>query len=106
MLETSKDVLYLTLALAIAVLTFFIVWAIYYLVMILKKFSELVKEFESMIASAKEKLERLESLCNTIEERIKHSASYLPLLFKGITELVDYLKNKKTKKEKQKNNKS
>lgn len=102
MLETSKDILYLILALAIAVLTFFIAWAIYYLVMILKKFSELVKEFESMVTSAKEKLERLESLFNTIEEKIKHSASYLPLLFKGITELVDYFKKKKVKKEKQK----
>ena len=102
MIETSKDLLYIAIGGAVVLLTFFLCWALYYIAMILKRAHLMVKEISDLIVSIKEKLERVEQLINTIEEKIKSSASYLPLVFKGITELIGYIKKKKEGKAKKK----
>ena len=106
MFETSKDILYLALALSAVIFTFFVCWALYYIVMMLKKTHAVINEVTGLISSIKEKLERLEGLFNSLEEKIKNSANYLPLVFKGVTELVTYLKGKKENKRKTKKTKS
>lgn len=103
MLDTSKDILNLILALCVACFTFFLCWGLYYMVMMLKKGNEALKELGALMTSVKEKIEKVERLIDTIEEKVTHSVSYLPLLFKGITELMDFFKKKKDKK-KQKDN--
>lgn len=102
MLETSKDFLFLAIAICVIVFTFFLSWAIYYVVMILKRAHLMVKEVSDLIASFKDKLNKLEELLETIQEKVKHSASYLPLIMKGVTELIDYIKRKKQDKENKK----
>jgi TRAP-type C4-dicarboxylate transport system permease small subunit len=97
MLETSKDLLNLVLALCIAVFTFFLCWGLYYMVMMLKKGNEALKEISHLVASIKEKIEKVEKLIDAWEEKISHSVSYVPLLFKGISELIDFFKKKKDK---------
>lgn len=95
MIETSKDLLFLALTICVVFFSFFLCWALYYIVMMLKRAHLAVKEVTDLVTSAKEKLERLGKLLEAVEEKIKHSASYLPLLFKGVTELIEYLKKKK-----------
>lgn len=105
MLETSKDVLFITLSGCVLILTFFLCWAIFYIVMMLKRAHLAIKEISELIASFKEKLEHLEGLVKTIEEKIKHTASYLPLLLKGITELIEFIKRRKEERISKKKNK-
>lgn len=98
MIESSKDLLFLILAISILALSVFICWVIYYLIVILKKINDLVEGFKEVVDGFKEKLIKLENIFNTLEEKISHSASYLPLLFKGLTELIDYIKKRKKRK--------
>lgn len=98
MFETSKDVLNWVISGSVVLLTIFTTWGLYYIVMLLKKGYATVKEVSDFIGSLKEKLDRLEKLFDAIEDKIKNSASYLPLLLKGVTELLDYFKKKKDKK--------
>lgn len=102
MFETSKDLLFIAIGASIVVFTFFLCWALYYVVMMLKRVHEVMKEVTDVVASIKEKLDRLGGLLDAIEEKIKHSASYLPLLFKGMTELIDFFRKKKEEKIKKK----
>lgn len=106
MFETSKDVLFIVLAFCIAIFTFFICWASYYIVMMLKRAHGAIKEISELIVSIKEKINRVEKLFNAIEEKIKHSASYLPLVLKGITELLNYFKKKKETRQEKKSKKN
>lgn len=103
MLETSKDLLNIVLAICIAVFTFFLCWGLYYMVMMMKKGNQALKEVSDLIAGIKQKIEKVEKLIDIIEEKVTHSASYLPLVFKGITELLEFFKKKKDKT-KQKSN--
>lgn len=100
MIETSKDLLFLILGLSIFILTVFLCWAIYYVIVMLKAASEIIKTFKEVVNSFKEKLSRLEKVINLIEEKVSHTASYLPLVAQGVNELINFLKKRKTKKEK------
>jgi len=51
-----------------------------------------------LLASVKERVQQLEELFKKVEEKFSSSASYLPLLFKGVTELIEYFKKKKETK--------
>lgn len=105
MLETSKDLLFLIISICIIAFTFFFCWALYYITMMLKRAHSTIKEVSDLIASIKEKIDRLENLFKTIEEKLKHSTSYLPLVMKGVTELIDFIKRKKEKGAQKKNTK-
>ncbi len=98
MFETSKDILFWALAGSAVIFTFFLCWALFYIVMMLKRAHEAIKQVSDLIVSIKEKIDKLEALFSSIEEKLNHTASYLPLVFKGITELIDYFKDKKQKK--------
>ncbi|MFH0805098.1 MAG: hypothetical protein V1916_02795 [Patescibacteria group bacterium] len=95
MIDTTKDLLYLILSLCLVVFTFFLCWALYYIVMMLRRMDQATREVTEFISSLRQKLDRVEGLLSTIEEKIKNSASYLPLVFKGIGELVSYIKRRK-----------
>ena len=84
MIATSKDILFLAIGGSIILLTIFMCWGLYYLVMILKRVHITVKEVSNLITSIKERLEKLDGLINTIEEKIKHSASY-PVSYTHLT---------------------
>lgn len=100
MLETSKDLLNILIGISVASFAFFVCWALFYLVMILKKGYQATKEITDFVASLKQKLDKFENLLTTIEEKIKSSTSYIPLIMKGVTELIGYIgKKKENKKE-------
>ena len=106
MFETSNDFINIAIGTAIIIFTIFLCWALYYIVMMLKRASQATKEISEFISSLKEKLDKFENLLSTIEEKIKNTTSYIPLLMKGVTELIGYISKKKEEKtEKRKNKK-
>ncbi|MDP2684382.1 MAG: hypothetical protein Q8P20_04975 [bacterium] len=105
MLETSNDFVNIAIGSAVIIFTFFLCWALYYIVMMLKRASQASKEITEFISSLKEKLNKFEDLLTTIEEKIKHSTSYIPMIMKGVSELIDYIKRKKENKIEKKNSK-
>lgn len=100
MLDSSKEILLLMLALCVAILTFFVSWALYYIVMMLKRAREVTDEVGDVVRQAKEKIERVGQLIDAVEDRLKNTAGYLPLVLKGITDLVDYFKRRQADKAK------
>lgn len=93
MLESSRDVLNLVIALCVFLITVFFCWLIYYFAMIIKNARDLIK-------SAKEKIDLIDSLVSAIKTRVEHSATYLTLLVDGIEKVVSFLQNKNTKNSK------
>jgi hypothetical protein len=94
MLDASREILLIVLAFCAAILTFFICWALYYIVMMLKRAREVTDEVSDVVRLVKEKIERLGSLLDAVEEKLKNTAGYLPLVLKGVTDLVDYFKRR------------
>ena len=74
------------------VLTIFICWGIYYLVMILKQANQTLKSF-------REKMERIDRAFSELKEKFSHSATYLSALSKGIADLMSFFKNRREKKQ-------
>jgi uncharacterized protein YoxC len=103
MFSTSKDILYIVLAVSVALVTVFFVWCLWYIALMLKKAHALFAQVQDLLRGIHERIEQLERLFKTIEEKVSASASYLPLVFKGVSEIVEYFKkrkaNKKSKRE-------
>ncbi|HCJ52097.1 MAG: hypothetical protein A2898_04860 [Candidatus Kerfeldbacteria bacterium RIFCSPLOWO2_01_FULL_48_11] len=98
MFDTTKDILYFVLALAVVVLTFFMAWSLYYVTMMLRRSHLLFKEIEEMVENFKERLQQLETIFKKLEEKITSTASYLPLLVKGVTELLNMFSRRREAK--------
>ena len=93
MLETSRDVLNIILAISVFSISFFIVWALYYLVMTLR---QLFKTIES----AKKRIDRVDEAIIAFKNKIESSSSYLLLLGEGVKKLVDIMKDREKRREK------
>lgn len=98
MLENSKEILYLVIAFTVLMITFFFIWLMYYLVMILKDVREMVGE-------AKRKVEALGDILSSIKEKVTNSASILTALARGVTELLGVFKERREAKEEEKKTK-
>ncbi|MFH0951866.1 MAG: hypothetical protein V1838_01620 [Patescibacteria group bacterium] len=91
MFDTSKDVLFLVIALAVAILTFFGSWLLYYLIKILKRGYNAV----NMVT---EKIETLSNIIDGLKEKLDHSASAFTILSQAILKLVGHWKKKSNNK--------
>jgi hypothetical protein len=89
MLESTKDILFLVLAISIVFFTFFLCFFFYYLVKILKRMDQLVTEVK----------DRFEKLHKTVE----NGFNYLGIVSEGVKMAISYLMEKRgEKKEKKK----
>ena len=93
LVNNSQDLLYIAIALSVLGLTFFICWAIYYLIMIFRQSSQVVKEM-------RDRLHKIDGVIDTLKDKIEHSASYLLLIGEGIKKLVEIIKERGEKKAK------
>ena len=82
-LETSSDVLNLSLAVSVFGLAFLLGWILIYFILIVRR---LVRLLEGMEKS----LSKLENFVSAAKEKLEHSASYLSVLALGTKELVKY----------------
>ncbi|MFA5155670.1 MAG: hypothetical protein WC453_04550 [Patescibacteria group bacterium] len=91
MFATSADILHLVLAACIAVLTFFICWAIYYLIVSLQRIFRLVKRIEAGVA-------KVEELTDIAKEKLKNSGAYFMILAEVAKKAMEFVKEKKEKR--------
>jgi hypothetical protein len=91
MLQTSHDLLNLVIAAAVAGFTFFVCWALFYLVMILRQGFRVVKE-------TREWMDKVSNILDILKEKIEHSTSYLMLIGEGVKKLAEVIKERSEKK--------
>lgn len=84
MLETSKDVLYIVLALCALWLTVFLCWVIYYVAMLLKQAYDFTK-------GARQTLIKFEALVDLVKSKLERSGSHLMLLVESVGQLTQYV---------------
>lgn len=99
MLE-SKDILFYVLAFCALVLTGFFAWFLYYLVQIFRRFNDTVQALHDLVTGVKEKLDRLDELLRTLQDKLSSSATYLALLAKAGKDLFEHFKQKRSSRRK------
>jgi len=95
LLQSSQDVLNLTLAFCALLLSVLIGWFIFYMVM-------MVREAFKVVHGVNEKIEKVGTVIDALKDKIEHSASYLLLIGEAMKKLVEvaikYSGEKKRKK--------
>ncbi|MFA6525013.1 MAG: hypothetical protein WCT33_01935 [Patescibacteria group bacterium] len=91
MFDTSKDILFLVIALCVFVVTVFSVWILYYIAQILKSSKEMVEEI-------KNKVEEFGNILNLLKDKITHSTTMLTTVVKGVTDLLNMFKGRSFRK--------
>ncbi len=86
MFETSKDILWITIAACTALFTIFSCWGIFYLVMIIRRASMTVKRVEDTVKG-------FNNLIKTTKQKMEHSAAYISVLGEGIKKAVELAKD-------------
>lgn len=87
MLETSKDLLFIVISFCVLIFTGFLAWCMYYLAMILKQSNEVV-------ADVRRKLETIDTILNTIREKVALSAATLSAVAKMVTQILNHFKGR------------
>ena len=93
MLQTSKDLLFIVIAIAVLWLTIFFSIILYYFFTIVRQGSKIVKD-------CRERIKKIDQIINLIKDKIGHSASSFIMLTEGVKQVIDYLKTKKQAKKK------
>jgi hypothetical protein len=91
MLETSKDVLNIILAISVFGISFFVAWSFFYLMMILRNLFKAVQEF-------KERMDKIDEGIVAFRNKIESSSSYLLLLGEGVKKLVEIMKSREKRR--------
>ena len=87
MFETSLDILWVTIAACIALLTLFSCWGIFYIVQIIRRSSKMFKGVEQMI-------DNINEVIKTTKEKIEHSAAYVSVLADGAKKVMEIVKER------------
>lgn len=87
MLETSKDLLNLAVAVSISVLVFFLCWALFYVISSARRAFRLIKKVERGV-------EKAESLIDLIRDKVSRSSSYLILISDLIKRGIEFAENR------------
>lgn len=95
MLETSKDILYISISFFVLLLSIFICWVIYYLAMILR-------EFKKIVADIRKKIELIEAVLNALKEKLEHTSSHMKLLVDTAINLAEFFKDRRKEKQRKK----
>jgi len=95
MLETSKDLLNLTIAFCILWLTAFLCWLIFYFAMIMRGINLIIERFTKT-------LEAMTAFFNKAKEKVENLSGNFAMVMEAAKKVSDFIKNrKKTKAEKQ-----
>jgi len=95
LLQTSGDVLHLILALCIAILTFFLCWALYYFISSVQRIHRVLKKIETGVDKA-------EALIDLIKSKVHSGASYFMMASEIIKKVSELAKNRYAKKTEEK----
>lgn len=95
MISTSQDILFITLAVCAAVITLFVCWGFYYLLIPLKKIRQ-------MVGSIKKCVDGIIELVDKTKEKAQSSAETVTAISKAVIDVVGYVKKRKTQNAKRK----
>ncbi len=90
-LETSKDILNISLSISAFGLAFILGWILIYFLLIIRRLANLVSSID-------ERLRVLDNLFHTVKDKLEHSVSTFSIMALGIKELVTYFIEKKMDK--------
>lgn len=85
MIETSQDILWVTIAVCIALFTVFSCWGIFYIVQIIRRGFKMIKAVEDMI-------ENVNATIRLTRERLEHSAAYISVIAEGAKKVMEIVK--------------
>jgi hypothetical protein len=83
MLETSKDLLFITLAFCLLWLTIFFSWLMYYFISIVRDVSRLTGRVRNIV-------ERVDSMTRTIHEKLESGAASFSLAATAVKEVIGW----------------
>lgn len=92
-LDTTKDLFYLILAIAVGGVGVFLCWALY-------EVARLLRQGNQMVTETREKISNVEKAVIRMKERIESSASYLGVLAKSGSSIMSFFKNREERREK------
>ena len=87
LIETSKDILWLSLAASIVLFTLFACWAMYYLIVMLRNASK-------MTVSIREKLELVDKILKLVKDKLEKGSNHVALISDSVIKLVGFLIDK------------
>ncbi len=90
MFSTSLDILYLVLTVCIAVLTFFLCWALYYFIANFRRFDRISKKIESGVVKAEE-------LITIAKSKLRDSSAYFMILGEIAKKAMEFVQEKRAK---------
>ena len=91
MLETSQDILFITIAFCVLLLSVMLALALYYMVVILKRAKEVANV-------AKEKIEKMLNVLDIFRNKIEPVAQLAAGVVVGIKQLLNYAKKQSKKR--------
>lgn len=91
MFETSKDVLLWTLSLCLVFFTFFLCWALYLSI-------KMLREGNKAISHIREKVDAASEVVQTIKDKVINSATSLNVMASAVNRIIDFFKERKGKK--------
>ena len=95
MFETSRDLLNLTVAGAVALFTVFICWMMYYFIKTLRNFSKIS-------TSIKDKMETVDKILHLVQEKLEKGSNHMAMISDSAIKLVGYFIDKQAEKPKKK----
>ncbi len=82
--ETSKDVLWLAIAFSVVLVSVFLSWMMYYIIMMLRDIREMVHD-------TRERFDRLEKFVTAFGEKAEALFNIAPMIGEGIKTAVGYI---------------
>jgi len=95
MFDTSKDILFLTISICVAVFTIFFCWGMYY-------FIAMVRNVFKVTDDARNILKKTEEAIDLVKMKISESVSYVMLFGEALKKVVDFAKDFSEKKRERK----
>ncbi|MEK7637146.1 MAG: hypothetical protein AAB402_01985 [Patescibacteria group bacterium] len=89
----TRDILYVSLAVAAVVATVFWVWLLWYIIRIFKSIEGLVSDF-------RDRLNTIDEILHTIREKLTSTHVQLSLLVDGLKQLMSFINNRRQKRAK------
>lgn len=106
MLETSKDVLNITLSVSVGALSIFICWGLYYLIASARSLFRVIRELETIITriggiaenindQVKKSFEKIDGLVGSIKDKINGAGSYFIIISEVLKNIFKFIREKK-----------
>lgn len=86
MFETSQDILYVTVAVCIAVFTVFLVWIMYYVAQISRQSNEMIADF-------RQKMEELDATMTSLKTKVNDSVDSLAAVSSQVGSILEMIQS-------------